>query len=229
MAGESLIPATVQRKVKMQTLTLEQETNPWEAQAARFDFAAQKLNLDQGIWKVLRYPSRELIVHIPVGMDDGSIEVFTGYRVQHSVARGPAKGGIRYSPDVSLDEVRALASWMTWKCAVVNIPFGGAKGGVICDPKKMSQGELERMTRRYTSEIIDFIGPEKDVPAPDVNTNEQTMAWIMDTYSMHVGHTVTSVVTGKPLNIGGSRGRGEGNGRGGMVVCGESLRYLNML
>ena len=161
-------------------------------------------------------------------MDDGRIEMFTGFRVQHSIARGPAKGGIRYSPDVTLDEVRALASWMTWKCAVVNIPFGGAKGGVICDPKKMSQGELERMTRRYTSEIIDFIGPEKDVPAPDVNTNEQTMAWIMDTYSMHMGHTVTSVVTGKPLNIGGSRGRVEATGRGVMVVCDESLRYLNM-
>src|SRR6202167_6004289 len=228
MAGESLIPALAKKEHKMQTLTLEQETNPWEAQAARFDFAASKLNLDQGIWKVLRYPTRELIVHIPVGMDDGSIEVFTGYRVQHSIARGPAKGGIRYAPDVSLDEVRALASWMTWKCAVVNIPFGGAKGGIICDPKTMSQGELERMTRRYTSEIIDFIGPEKDVSAPDVNTNEQTMAWIMDTYSMHVGHTVTSVVTGKPLNIGGSRGRLEATGRGVMVVCDESLRYLHM-
>jgi glutamate dehydrogenase (NAD(P)+) len=228
MAGESLIPALEKREHKMQTLTLEQETNPWEAQAARFDFAATKLNLDQGIWKVLRYPTRELIVHIPVGMDDGSIEVFTGYRVQHSIARGPAKGGIRYGPDVSLDEVRALASWMTWKCAVVNIPFGGAKGGVICDPKNMSRGELERMTRRYTAEIIDFIGPEKDVPAPDVNTNEQTMAWIMDTYSMHVGRTVTSVVTGKPLNIGGSRGRVEATGRGVMVACGESLRYLNL-
>jgi glutamate dehydrogenase (NAD(P)+) len=154
--------------------------------------------------------------------------MFTGFRVQHSIARGPAKGGIRYSPEVTLDEVRALASWMTWKCAVVNIPFGGAKGGVICDPKNMSKGELERMTRRYTSEIIDFIGPEKDVPAPDVNTNEQTMAWIMDTYSMHVGHTVTSVVTGKPLNIGGSHGRLEATGRGVLVVCDESLRYLNM-
>jgi glutamate dehydrogenase (NAD(P)+) len=161
-------------------------------------------------------------------MDNGKIEMFTGFRVQHNIARGPGKGGIRYAPDVTLDEVRALASWMTWKCAVVNIPFGGAKGGVICDPKKMSQGELERMTRRYTSEIIDFIGPEKDVPAPDVNTNEQTMAWIMDTYSMHVGHTVTSVVTGKPLNIGGSRGRVEATGRGVMTVCDESLRYLNM-
>jgi glutamate dehydrogenase (NAD(P)+) len=209
-------------------LTFEQEINPWEAQAARFDFAAKKLNLDPGIWKVLRYPTREIIVHIPVGMDDGTIEVFTGYRVQHSVARGPAKGGIRYSPDVSLDEVRALASWMTWKCAVVNIPFGGAKGGVICDPKKMSQGELERMTRRYTSELIEFLGPEKDVPAPDMGTDEQTMAWIMDTYSMHMRQTVTAVVTGKPVNIGGSRGRREATGRGISVVCDQALRYLGM-
>ncbi|MFL6428488.1 MAG: Glu/Leu/Phe/Val family dehydrogenase [Acidobacteriaceae bacterium] len=212
----------------MQTLTLEQEINPWEAQAARFDFAAQKLNLDDGLWKVLRYPAREIIVHIPVAMDDGSIEVFTGYRVQHSVARGPAKGGIRYTPDVTLDEVRALASWMTWKCAVVNIPFGGAKGGVICDPKKMSIGELERMTRRYTAELIEFIGPEKDVPAPDINTNEQVMAWIMDTYSMHMRQTVTAVVTGKPLNIGGSRGRREATGRGIGIVCDEALRHLHM-
>jgi glutamate dehydrogenase (NAD(P)+) len=210
------------------TVTLDQEINPWEAQRARFEFAARKLNLDPGLWKVLSSPFREIIVHFPVAMDNGNIEMFTGFRVQHSMARGPAKGGIRYAPDVTLDEVRALASWMTWKCAVVNIPFGGAKGGVICDPKSMSQGELERMTRRYTSEIIDFIGPEKDVPAPDVNTNEQTMAWIMDTYSMHVGHTVTSVVTGKPLNIGGSRGRIEATGRGVLVVCDESVRYLNM-
>ena len=157
-------------------------------------------------------------------MDDGSIEVFTGYRVQHSIARGPAKGGIRYAPDVTLDEVRALASWMTWKCAVVNIPFGGAKGGVICDPKKMSIGELERMTRRYTAELIEFIGPEKDVPAPDMNTNEQMMAWIMDTYSMHMRQTVTAVVTGKPLNIGGSRGRREATGRGIGIVCDEALQ-----
>src|ERR1700692_4725163 len=212
----------------MATITLEQEITPWEAQSARFDFAARKLTLDPGLWKVLSSPSREIIVHFPVVMDDGKIQLFTGYRVQHSIARGPGKGGIRYAPDVTPDEALALASWMTWKCAVVNIPFGGAKGGVICDPKTMSQGELERMTRRYTSEIIDFIGPEKDVPAPDVNTNEQTMAWIMDTYSMHVGHTVTSVVTGKPLNIGGSRGRIEATGRGVLVVCGESLRYLNM-
>ncbi len=209
-------------------MTLEQEKNPWEAQAARFDYAAKKLNLDDGIWKILRYPTREIIVHIPVLMDDGSIEVFTGYRVQHSMARGPAKGGIRYAPDVSLDEVRALASWMTWKCAVVNIPFGGAKGGVICDPRHMSQGELERMTRRYTAELIPFIGPEKDVPAPDMNTNEQTMAWIMDTYSMHIGQTSTAVVTGKPVNLGGSRGRKEATGRGISVCCDEALKYLGM-
>jgi len=209
-------------------VSLDQEINPWEAQSARFEFAARKLNLDPGLWKVLSSPAREIIVHFPVSMDDGRIEMFTGFRVQHSIARGPGKGGIRYSPDVTLDEVRALASWMTWKCAVVNIPFGGAKGGVICDPKSMSLGELERMTRRYTSEILDFIGPEKDVPAPDMNTNEQTMAWIMDTYSMHMRHTVTSSVTGKPINMGGSRGRREATGRGVMVICDESLRYLNM-
>ena len=176
----------------------------------------------------MRTPNRELIVHFPVNMDDGHLEVFTGFRVQHSIARGPGKGGIRYAPDVSLDEVRALASWMTWKCAVVDIPFGGAKGGVICNPHKMSMGELERMTRRYTSEIIEFIGPEKDVPAPDVNTNEQTMAWIMDTYSMHMRQTVTAVVTGKPINIGGSRGRREATGRGVMLVCREAVKKLGM-
>ena len=161
-------------------------------------------------------------------MDDGRLEVFTGFRVQHSIARGPAKGGIRYAPDVTLDEVRALASWMTWKCAVVNIPFGGAKGGVICDPHKMSMGELERMTRRYTAELIEFIGPEKDVPAPDVNTNEQIMAWMMDTYSMHMRQTVTAVVTGKPLNIGGSRGRREATGRGVLIVCDEAIKKLGL-
>ena len=207
---------------------VDQESNPWESQRARFDLAAQKLNLDEGLWRVLRYPNRELTVYIPVQMDDGHLEVFTGFRVQHSIARGPGKGGIRYSPDVTLDEVRALASWMTWKCAVVNIPFGGAKGGVICDPHKMSMGELERMTRRYTSELIEFIGPEKDVPAPDVNTNEQTMAWIMDTYSMHMRQTVTAVVTGKPINIGGSRGRREATGRGVMVVCDEACKKLGL-
>ncbi len=176
------------------TVSLEQEINPWEAQSARFDAACKKLNLDEGLVKVLRYPNRELIVHIPVSMDNGKLEVFTGFRVQHSIARGPAKGGVRYSPDVTLDEVRALASWMTWKCAVVNIPFGGAKGGIICDPHKMSPGELERMTRRYTAELMEFIGPEKDVPAPDMNTNEQTMAWIMDTFSMHTRQTCTATV-----------------------------------
>ena len=208
--------------------TLEQESNPWEQQAARFNLAAEKLKLDEGLWRVLQQPNREIIVHIPVNMDNGQLEVFTGYRVQHSIARGPAKGGVRYSPDVTLDEVRALASWMTWKCAVVNIPFGGAKGGIICDPKNMSRGELERMTRRYTSELIEFIGPEKDVPAPDVNTNEQTMAWMMDTYSMHMRQTVTAVVTGKPLNMGGSRGRREATGRGVMIICDESIKKLNM-
>jgi len=207
---------------------LDKELNPWESQAARFDFAAKKLNLDDGLWKILRYPAREIIVHIPVLMDDGRMEVFTGFRVQHSIARGPAKGGVRYSPDVSLDEVRALASWMTWKCAVVNIPFGGSKGGIICDPKKMSQTELERMTRRYTAELIEFIGPEKDVPAPDMGTNEQTMAWMMDTYSMHMRQTCTAVVTGKPLNIGGSRGRREATGRGVMIVCDEAIKKLGM-
>jgi glutamate dehydrogenase (NAD(P)+) len=208
--------------------TLEQESNPWEQQAARFNLAAEKLKLDEGLWRVLQQPNREIIVHIPVNMDNGQLEVFTGYRVQHSIARGPAKGGVRFSPDVTLDEVRALASWMTWKCAVVNIPFGGAKGGIICDPKNMSRGELERMTRRYTSELIEFIGPEKDVPAPDVNTNEQTMAWMMDTYSMHMRQTVTAVVTGKPLNMGGSRGRREATGRGVMIICDESIKKNNM-
>ncbi|MBI2678867.1 MAG: Glu/Leu/Phe/Val dehydrogenase [Candidatus Koribacter versatilis] len=212
----------------MRTISMEQEINPWESQAARFDLAAQKLNLDEGLWKILRYPAREIIVHIPVQMDDGRIEVFTGFRVQHSIARGPSKGGIRYAPDVTLDEVRALASWMTWKCAVVNIPFGGAKGGVICDPKKLSMGEIERITRRYTAELVEFIGPEKDIPAPDVGTNEQTMAWIMDTYSMHTRQTCTAVVTGKPVTMGGSRGRREATGRGVMIIANESLKKLGM-
>ena len=212
----------------MKTVSLEQELNPWESQAARFDFAAHKLNLDEGLWKILRYPNREIIVHIPVAMDNGTMEVFTGFRVQHSIARGPAKGGVRYAPDVTLDEVRALASWMTWKCAVVNIPFGGAKGGIIVDPKKLTLSELEKLTRRYTAELIEFLGPEKDVPAPDMNTNEQTMAWMMDTYSMHMRQTVTAVVTGKPINIGGSRGRREATGRGVMIVCDEALKKLNM-
>ncbi|MBL8112224.1 MAG: Glu/Leu/Phe/Val dehydrogenase [Acidobacteria bacterium] len=192
--------------------------------ASRFDKAAELLGLDPGMRKVLREPIKELKVSIPVVMDDGRIEVFIGYRVHHSVVRGPAKGGIRFDAGVSLDEVRALASWMTWKCAVMNIPFGGGKGGVICDPRKLSRGELERITRRYTSEIMDLLGPEKDVPAPDVGTDSQTMAWLMDTYSMHVRHTVTSIVTGKPISIGGSRGRVEATGRGVMLAGREAAR-----
>ncbi|WP_180538225.1 Glu/Leu/Phe/Val family dehydrogenase [Nevskia soli] len=209
-------------------LSLEQETNPWVAAEARFDEAAEKLNLDDGMRKVLKSPAREITVNIPVGLDDGRLEVFTGYRVQHSIARGPGKGGIRFAPDVTLDEVRALASWMTWKCAVVNIPFGGAKGGVICQPNLLSDAELERITRRYTAEIVEFLGPEQDVPAPDVNTNERTMAWIMDTYSMHVRRTTTAVVTGKPLSLGGSKGRPEATGRGCMLVTLEALKLLNL-
>ena len=236
MAMESLVPATERKEAVARRKTIEfapvisfeDEINPWLAQEARFDYAAKKLNLDEGMWKVLRQPTRELIVHIPVGMDDGRIEVFTGYRVQHSISRGPCKGGVRYAPDVSLDEVRALASWMTWKCAVANIPFGGAKGGIICDPHTMSQGELERMTRRYTAELMEFIGPEKDVPAPDLGTNEQTMAWMMDTYSMHMRQTVTSVVTGKPVNMGGSRGRLEATGRGVQIICDHTMQHLGM-
>ncbi len=209
-------------------LVTDEELNPRLAAEARFDEAAARLGLDDGLAKMLRLPSREITVHIPVQLDDGRLEVFTGYRVQHSIARGPAKGGIRFAPDVTLDEVRALAAWMTWKCAVVNIPFGGGKGGVICDPTVLSQGELERITRRYTAELIDFIGPEKDVPAPDMNTNEQTMAWIMDTYSMHMRTTVTAVVTGKPLDLGGSRGRSEATGRGCMMVTLQALRRFGL-
>jgi glutamate dehydrogenase (NAD(P)+) len=204
------------------------EENPFESMMNRFDEAARLLRLDPNIYKILRWPNRELTLYIPVLMDDGNYQVFTGYRVQHNFARGPAKGGIRYSPDVTLDEVRALAAWMTWKCAVVNIPFGGAKGGVICDPRQMSPTELERLTRRYTSDLMDFIGPERDVPAPDMNTNEQVMAWMMDTYSMHVRHTVTAVVTGKPVEIGGSRGRREATGRGLLFVCNEAAKKFNL-
>jgi len=196
--------------------------SPFEEMMSRFDLAAQKLGLDPGLYKVLREPVRETKVSIPVVMDDGRIEVFIGYRVLHNIARGPGKGGIRYDRNVTLDEVRALAAWMTWKCAVVNIPFGGAKGGVICDPASLSRGEIERITRRYTAELMDQFGPEKDVPAPDMGTNPQTMAWIMDTYSMHARHTVTSVVTGKPLSLGGSRGRVEATGRGLMLICREA-------
>ena len=212
----------------MAGIEAEKELNPWETQSALFDQAVRHLNLDAGLAKILRFPNREIIVNIPVQMDSGELELFTGYRVQHSIARGPAKGGIRYSPDVTLDEVRALASWMTWKCAVVNIPFGGAKGGVICNPAKLSRSELEKLTRRYTAELLDYLGPERDVPAPDLNTDEQVMAWIMDTYSMHVRHTTTAIVTGKPLDLGGSRGRHEATGRGCMVMCDEALKKFKM-
>ncbi|MBK9708518.1 MAG: Glu/Leu/Phe/Val dehydrogenase [Acidobacteria bacterium] len=204
------------------------EENPFESMMSRFDHAAQLLKLDPDLYKVLRVPNREITIYIPVFMDNGHIEVYTGYRVQHNFARGPAKGGIRYAPDVTLDEVRALAAWMTWKCAVVNIPFGGAKGGIICDPAQMSKGELEKLTRRYTAELIDFIGPERDVPAPDMNTNEQTMAWIMDTYSMHARHTVTAVVTGKPVDLSGSKGRLEATGRGLLIVVEEAVKKLGL-
>src|SRR5579862_926229 len=207
----------------------EKETNPWVSAEARFDEAAELLGLDEGLRKILRMPALELKVSVPVMLDDGRYEVFTGYRVQHSIVRGPSKGGIRFAPDVTLDEVRALAAWMTWKCAVVNIPFGGGKGGVICDPDLLSPGELERITRRYTAELFEFIGPEIDVPAPDMNTNEQTMAWIMDTYSMHVRHTQTAVVTGKPIDLGGSRGRSEATGRGCMMVTDQALGSFGLV
>ncbi len=200
------------------------EKNPFEAMSERFDRAAQLLGLDPDLYAVMRVPSREIKVYIPVKMDTGHIQVFEGFRVQHNFARGPAKGGIRYAPDVSLDEVKALAAWMTWKCAVVNVPFGGGKGGIICNPQQMSLSELERLTRRYTAELINFIGPDKDVPAPDMNTNEQTMAWIMDTYSMHAGNTVTAVVTGKPVALGGSLGRREATGRGVLISVNEAIK-----
>ena len=204
------------------------EQNPFESMMSRFDRAAQLLDLDPDLYAVMRVPNRELKVYIPTRMDSGRIQVFEGFRVQHNFARGPAKGGIRYAPDVNIDEIRALAAWMTWKCAVVNVPFGGAKGGIICDPQQMSIGELERMTRRYAAELLDFIGPEKDVPAPDMNTNEQTMAWIMDTYSMHARHTVTAVVTGKPIALGGSSGRREATGRGLLFVINEAIKRFKM-
>jgi glutamate dehydrogenase/leucine dehydrogenase len=202
--------------------------NPFETAQRQVDIVAKVLNLDPGTTSILKHPKRELTVNFPVRMDDGSYRVYTGYRVQYNMARGPCKGGIRYHPQVSLDEVRALAAWMTWKCAVVNLPYGGAKGGVICDPKHMSKGELERLTRRFASEISPIIGPEMDVPAPDVYTDSQTMAWIMDTYSMERGYSVPGVVTGKPLSIGGSEGRGEATGRGVMYVVREAAKDLHL-
>lgn len=198
------------------------EHNPFMAMLTRFDSAAERLGLDEGMYRILKVPEKELKVAIPVRLDDGSFEVFEGWRVQHNSTMGPCKGGIRYSPHVNIDEVRALAAWMTWKCAIVNVPFGGAKGGVRCDPRTLSMGELERITRRFTSGIIDIIGPDRDVPAPDMYTNEQVMAWIMDTYSMHHRHTTTSVVTGKPWGLGGSQGRKEATGRGLLTMVREA-------
>jgi len=207
---------------------LQKELNPLANAERQFDEAASRLNLPPGIQEMIKRPRRATIVSLPVNMDDGSLKIFTGYRVQHSIVRGPAKGGIRYHPDVTLEEVSALAAWMTWKCAVVNIPFGGGKGGVICDPSRMSRGELERLTRRYAADLSDLFGPESDVPAPDVNTNEQVMAWIVDTYSMHERRTEYAVVTGKPLEVGGSAGRREATGRGVLFCVREACRHLGM-
>ena len=202
--------------------------NPYQMAVQQFEAAAEKLNLSEDMREILRQPKRELAVNFPVRLDSGRIKTFTGYRVQHNVNRGPAKGGIRYSPDVTLDEVKALAMWMTWKCAVVGIPFGGAKGGVICDPKHMSPSELERLTRRYTTEISIVIGPHGDIPAPDVNTNSQVLAWIMDTYSMHEGYSVPAIVTGKPLSIGGSEGRNDATATGVLFVTRQAARRIGM-
>ncbi|MEM9799427.1 MAG: Glu/Leu/Phe/Val dehydrogenase [Planctomycetota bacterium] len=212
----------------VETHTQRDEFNPFLSMQRGFDTAADHLSLEQGVRDVLSKPDRELTVNVPVLMDDGTVRVFTGHRVQHNTLRGPSKGGIRFSPDVNLDEVRALAAWMTWKCSVVNVPFGGGKGGVICDPRTMSTGEQERLTRRYTAAILDILGPDRDVPAPDMNTNEQTMAWIMDTFSMHERKTATAVVTGKPLSIGGSRGRREATGRGVMISANEALKMVGL-
>jgi glutamate dehydrogenase (NAD(P)+) len=209
----------------MTTEHVATEINPWQVAQQQFDLAAERLNLDPGLRRVLREPRRELTVHFPVKMDDGSVQVYTGYRVQHNLGRGPAKGGIRYHQDVSLDEVKALAMWMTWKCAVVGIPYGGGKGGVIVDPKKLSQKELEALSRRFFTEIEVLVGPERDIPAPDVNTNAQVMAWFMDTYSMHQGFTVPGVVTGKPISLGGSEGRNEATARGTVYCIIEAARH----
>ncbi|NOT32548.1 MAG: Glu/Leu/Phe/Val dehydrogenase [Candidatus Eisenbacteria bacterium] len=212
----------------VQNTNQQKELNPLANAERQFDEAAARLNLPEGIRELLKKPRRATIVSLPVQMDDGNIKVFTGYRVQHSIVRGPAKGGIRYHPDVTLEEVEALAAWMTWKCAVVNIPYGGGKGGVQCDPSKMSKGEIERLTRRYAADLSDLFGPESDIPAPDVNTNEQVMAWIVDTYSMHERRTEYAVVTGKPIEVGGSLGRREATGRGVMLCVRELCKHLNV-
>jgi glutamate dehydrogenase (NAD(P)+) len=226
MATDYRIPA--HKLVRPDKDSFLDEENPFEAMMSRFDKAAELLDLEPGLYKVLRQAEKQVIVSIPVMRDNGEVDVFEGYRVLYNTSRGPAKGGIRFDLNVTLEEVKALAAWMTWKCAVVNIPFGGAKGGVKCDPLAMSGAELEKLTRRYTSGIINMLGPDSDVPAPDVNTNERVMAWIMDTYSMHVGHTTTSVVTGKPVELGGSLGRREATGRGCMICTKEALKHLGM-
>src|SRR5215471_2913281 len=202
--------------------------NPYHMAVQQFEAAADKINLSEDMREILRQPKRELIVNFPVRLDNGRVKTFTGYRVQHNVNRGPAKGGIRYSPEVTLDEVKALAMWMTWKCAVVGIPYGGAKGGVICDPKQMTPSELERLTRRYATEISIIIGPHSDIPAPDVNTNAQVMGWIMDTYSMHEGYSIPAVVTGKPLSIGGSEGRNDATATGVLFVTRQAAKGIDM-
>jgi glutamate dehydrogenase (NAD(P)+) len=207
---------------------LENELNVYESAEARFETAAKKLQLEEGHYRYLKVPNKEITIYVPVALDTGRVEVFIGYRVLHSAVRGPGKGGIRFAPNVTLDEVRALAAWMTWKCAVVNIPFGGAKGGVICDPTKLSQNELERLTRRYTAELTEWFGPERDIPAPDIGTNDRIMAWVMDTYSMHVRQATPAVVTGKPLELGGSQGRKEATGRGLMICANRAVKKLGM-
>src|SRR6266581_4279908 len=226
MATDYRIPA--HKLVRPDKDSFLDEENPFEAMMSRFDKAAELLDLEPGLYKVLRQAEKQVIVSIPVMMDNGQVDVYEGYRVLYNTSRGPAKGGIRFDLQVTLEEVKALAAWMTWKCAVVNLPFGGAKGGVVCDPSKLSLGELERLTRRYTAGIISTLGPDSDVPAPDVNTNERVMAWVMDTYSMRAGHTVTAVVTGKPIEMGGSLGRREATGRGCMIVTKEALKHLGM-
>jgi glutamate dehydrogenase (NAD(P)+) len=212
-------------------MTTENATAPinaWHVAQHQFDLAAEMLNLDPGLRRVMREPRRELTVHFPVQMDDGSVQVYTGFRVQHNLSRGPAKGGIRYHQDVTIDEVKALAMWMTWKCAVVGIPYGGGKGGVVVDPKKLSMKELEHLSRRFFTEIEVLVGPERDIPAPDVNTTPQIMAWFMDTYSMHAGHTVPGVVTGKPISLGGSEGRNEATARGCVFTIAQAAKHLGM-
>lgn len=227
MKTQEILP-TLKKDKKENTPTGNAESNPWQQAMAQLDRAAAKMKIDPMVVERLRHCKRILTVSIPIRMDDGSFKVFEGYRIQHNIDRGPAKGGIRYHPQVSLDEVKALAFWMTMKCAVVNLPYGGAKGGIICDPEKLSRAEIERLTRRYTAELSEWLGPEKDVPAPDLGTDPQVMAWVMDTYSMHLRHTVTGVVTGKPIDIGGSRGRREATGRGMLITCNKALERFHL-